>query len=206
MGRREYANNPPASGVEGRISRFHPIEFRKTFDKVIGMAKEARREMADKAGAPGSGKGIGVFMKIFYALPLLMVAGLVGYIVWFHFSGARPAVHVMPATPFMREPIGDLRADLFTQSGGFRAMGNDVFIEFRDAQGKLVDVGTVEFDLTLAATNMVMRSTGHVFATGTPGQYRTTVVPQLAGEWRAKIGFEGGHGKAETNFVVNVSR
>jgi len=161
------------------------------------------------AGGPAIAKSsarVKVMAKFFYALPVLCVLGMWGYLAWSRFAGRQPPVHVMPATPFLKQQIGDLSANLFTQQGGLRAAGNDLFIEFRDAQGKLVDVANVEFELSLSTKNMVMHSLGKVLPTATPGQYRTTVEPQLAGDWKAKLSFSGPHGQGQTNFAVSVSR
>jgi hypothetical protein len=97
-----------------------------------------------------------------------------------------------------------LTANLFTQGDVLRASGNDVFIEFRDPAGQLVDVGNVSLVLSLEMRDMVMHSIGKVLATATPGQYRTTVEPQMAGVWAAKISFTGPQGKGEASLPVKV--
>jgi hypothetical protein len=164
--------------------------------------------MADSMASaiPKSSARVKAIVKYFYALPVLLVIAMGGYLVWARFAGRQLPVHVMPATPFLKEQIAGLSANLFTQSGGLRAAGNDLFIEFRDAQGRLVNVGNVEFELYLSTTNMVMHSLGRVLPTATPGQYRTTVEPQLAGDWKATLKFSGPRGKEQTNFAVSVSR
>jgi len=40
--------------------------------------------------------------------------------------------------------------------------------------------------------------------TGTASQYRAKVKADMAGDWQAKISFDGPRGKGETNFSVNV--
>ncbi len=155
---------------------------------------------------PKASARVRMIVKVFYALPVLLVVVMGGYLVWARHAAGRLPAHVMPATPFLTEKIDGLSANLFTQAGGFRASGNDLFIEFRDARGNLVDVGNVDFDLHLSTTNMVMHSLGKVLRTATPGQYRTTVEPQLAGEWDAKLSFSGPRGNARANLLVNVSR
>ena len=101
-------------------------------------------------------------------------------------------------------PIHGLTANLFTQGDQLRAAGNDLFIEFRDGQNNLADVGEVTLELDMKMPDMVMHCIGKVFRTATPGQYRTTVDPQMAGDWMAKIGFSGPARKAETNFLAVV--
>jgi hypothetical protein len=68
----------------------------------------------------------------------------------------------------------------------------------------LADVGEVTLELDMKMPDMVMHSIGKVMHTATPGQYRTTVDPQMAGDWMAKIGFAGPRGSAETNFPARV--
>jgi hypothetical protein len=162
--------------------------------------------MAGGTAIPKSSARVKAILKLFYALPVLLVLTMGGYLAWYRLAGRRPPVHVMPAAPFLKLQIADLSANLFTESDGLRAAGNDLFVEFRDAKGNLIDVGNVDFELSLSATNMVMHSLGKVLPTATRGQYRTTVVPQLAGAWKAKLSYSGPHGQGQTNFPVNVSR
>ena len=81
-----------------------------------------------------------------------------------------------------------------------RAAGNDLFIEFRNGQSRLVDVGKVTLELDLTMPGAVMHIIGKVMRTATPGQYRTTLDPQMGGDWTGKLGFAGPRGTAETNF------
>jgi hypothetical protein len=143
-------------------------------------------------------------LKFFYALPLLFVLGLCGYVVWERATHQGPPVHHISSKPFATIPINGLTANLFTQGDHLRAAGNDLFIEFRDGQSHLADVGDVTLELDMKMPEMVMHSIGKVMRTATAGQYRTTVDPQMAGEWMAKIGFAGPRGTAETNFPATV--
>lgn len=143
-------------------------------------------------------------LKLFYALPVIFVLGLCGYVIWSRVTHRGPPVRQISSKPFAAVGINGLTANLFTQGDTLRAAGNDLFIEFRDAQGHLVDVGNVTFDLYLKSPDMVMHSMGKVMRTATPGQYRTMVEPQMMGDWTAKIGFTGPHGTAETNFSTTV--
>jgi hypothetical protein len=100
--------------------------------------------------------------------------------------------------------VGGLTANLFVQGDTLRASGDDVFIEFRDAAGQLTDVGDVSLILTLNMRDMVMHSMGRVTPTATPGQYRTTLEPQMAGTWVAKISFTNSKAKGEATLPVTV--
>jgi hypothetical protein len=143
-------------------------------------------------------------LKIFYALPILFVLGLCGYLGWMRLSHQPPPVRPISAQPFARIPIHGLTANLFAQGDALHPSGNDLFIEFRDAQSNLVDVGDVTLELDMNMPNMVMHSIGKVMRTSTSGQYRTSVEPQMLGDWTAKIGYSGAQGAAETNFTTTV--
>jgi hypothetical protein len=51
---------------------------------------------------------------------------------------------------------------------------------------------------------MAMRGGGPAQKTGTAGQYRAEVRAAMAGDWSAKISFDGPHGKGETNFSISA--
>ena len=142
------------------------------------------------------------FLKIFYLLPVVVVLGVVAYL-----SSNRsktPAVHVMSGTPFASTPITNLTANLFTSEGHLGPAGNDVFIEFRDAGGKLVDVGDVRLELGLTGPGAILHNIIKVLRTSTPGQYRATVQPQIVGEWQGKLVVTGPRANAEARFPVTV--
>jgi hypothetical protein len=110
----------------------------------------------------------------------------------------------MSSQPFASVPITNLTANLFTDGDHLQAAGNDLFIEFRDKQSNLVDVGDVTIDIKLDMSNMVMHTMGKVFRTGEPGQYRTTIEPQMAGDWVGTLGFSNAHENAESKFSAPV--
>jgi hypothetical protein len=145
-----------------------------------------------------------LLLPLLYALPVLFVLGLCGYLVYSRLSHQGPPVRKISAAPFATVKIQGLEAQLFTQGNALRAAGNDLFIEFRDGQGKLADVGAVSLVLVLQMPASIMRSTGIVNRTATPGQYRTTLEPGMAGEWKATLSFSGPRGQAEAAFTVKV--
>jgi hypothetical protein len=153
---------------------------------------------------PQSGSSVRRLLQLFYALPVLLVLALCSYVAYVKVSHKVPPVRKISSAPFASVKIGDLDAHLFAQGDSLRAAGNDVFIEFRDNQGKLTDVGEVEFDLVLKMPAAVMHSIGKVLRTATPGQYRTTVEPGMVGDWTATLHFSGLHGTGETNLLIKV--
>jgi len=160
--------------------------------------------MINNASNAKAGPKARTALKVFYALPVLFILGLLGYLAWNRATHQGPPVRHISSKPFASVPIKGLTANLFTEGDQLRAAGNDLFIEFRDGQSNLADVGDVTFQLEMKMPGMVMHAIGKVFRTATPGQYRTTVDPQMAGGWVGTIGYTGPRGKAETNFSVMV--
>jgi hypothetical protein len=148
--------------------------------------------------------GVRKLLYLFYAAPFLIVLGVCGTLGYNRLAHKPPPVRQISAKPFATVKIKVLTASLFTQGNALQASGNDLFIEFRDAGGKLVDAGEGTFELDLHMPSMVMHSIGKVLRTSTPGQYRTTVEPQMAGEWTAKITISGPQGPAEASLPLKV--
>jgi len=141
-------------------------------------------------------------LKAFYLLPVVVVLGVVLCLVW---NRAKPPpVHVMSGRPFATTPITNLTANFFTSESHLGPAANDVFIEFRDAGGRLVDVGDVRFELVLSGPGSILHSIFKVLRTSTPGQYRVTVQPQIVGDWQAKLIIIGPPTHAEAGFPVTV--
>jgi hypothetical protein len=87
-------------------------------------------------------------------------------------------------------------------SGELRMPASEIQIEFKNAQGQLVDVGAVKLALDMNMPGMVMH--GDADVTGGNGRYIAKVKPQMAGGWTAKLTFNGPQGSGETSFSVNV--
>jgi hypothetical protein len=160
--------------------------------------------MPKNSPTPKSGPSVRVLLQLFYALPVLFVLGLCGYMAYRSMTHKAPPVRRISSAPFATVKIDGLDAHFFTQGDALRAAGNDLFIEFRDGQGKLAEVGDVSFELVLKMPGAVMHSIGKVMRTATPGQYRTSLEPGVAGEWKATLRFSGSRGHAEASFSVKV--
>ena len=156
------------------------------------------------APAPKRGPSVRRLLQLFYALPVLCVLALFGYLAYSRVTRQPPPARKISAAPFAAVKIDGLDARLFAQGDALRAAGSDLFIEFRDAQGKLADVGDVSFEMVLKMPNVVMHSIGKVMRAATPGQYRTSLDPGMAGEWTATLSFSGPRGHAEASFAAKV--
>jgi hypothetical protein len=160
--------------------------------------------VTDTPPIPAKRFGVRLLLQVFYVLPIVFVLGIFGYLACARLAHKAPPVRQISTHPFAAVSINALTASLFTQGDTLRASGNDLFIEFRDGNGRLVDVGDVSFELGLNMPDMVVHSIGKVFRTATAGQYRTTVEPQMAGDWTAQIGFTGPKSKGAATLPVKV--
>ena len=107
-------------------------------------------------------------------------------------------------TAFATQTVGGLTITLLHPHGQLRAAANEAFIEFRNADGELVDAGEVKLNLGMNMTGMVMHSGATVKRTDTPGRYRVEITPDMGGDWTASLSFDGPQGPSETSFTVNV--
>jgi hypothetical protein len=96
--------------------------------------------------------------------------------------------------------VNDLTVKLMAPVGQLQKGDNNVLIEFRDAEGQRVDVGDVNFTIDMNMPGMQMQGGGAAQRTVTPGQYRAKVKADMAGDWNAKISYDGPRGKGEQSF------
>ena len=141
--------------------------------------------------------------KWFRILLLIVVAAglLVGsYFAWQKF-GKRAAPATASGKPLATQTVNGLTVNLI---GELRNGQNEILVEFRNANGQLVDVGTVKFQLDMNMPGMVMHSGSTIEPTGTPGQYRAKVEPGMPADWTASLAYEGPRGSGKVSFSVSV--
>ena len=95
-------------------------------------------------------------------------------------------------------PAGNNLTATFSNADGSLKKGSQEFtLTFADASGKPADVGSVAFNLHMAAMGSMaaMNSAATIMTTGTPGVYRCKMDVDMAGEWQGQITYEGAAGK-----------
>ena len=112
----------------------------------------------------------------------------------------------MTGAPFVTQTVNDLTVKLFLPGGQLKKGDNDVLIEFRDSAGQPVDVGTVKFEANMNMTGMQMHEGANIQSAGTPGRYRAKIKVGMAGDWTAKLSYQGPHGNGETSFNLNTKQ
>src|SRR5207302_797205 len=132
-------------------------------------------------------------LTIIVALALIAAAFYGGNFAFHKIRSANPAQ--ISGAPFAMQTVNGLAVNLIAAQGQLRQGDNEVRIEFRDSSGGLVDVGEVKFDTDMNMPGMVMHSGANIERTSTPGQYRAKIKIDMAGDWAAKVSYEGPQGK-----------
>jgi len=133
---------------------------------------------------------------------------LIVAIVALFYAGNFVWVKIRPAkvsgVPFATQTINDLTVSLIDPARELRKGDNQIMLEFHDGNGQLVDVGNVKFDMDMNMPGMEMHSGSTIERTNTPGQYRAKIKADMAGDWNARISFDGTHGQGQQSFPVTV--
>lgn len=132
---------------------------------------------------------IGVVLALFYA----------GNFLW-----KKLPTRKISGAPFATQTVNDLTVNFIHSQGQLRRGNNEFLIEFRDRNGQLVDVGTVNFKIDMNMPGMVMHGGATIERTRNAGQYRAKTKIDMAGDWNAKISFDGRHGKGQRSFSVTA--
>ena len=103
-------------------------------------------------------------------------------------------------------PVGNLSVTLSSSSGQLKHGGDEFLVTFKDSSGKPVDVGAaaLTFHMPQMASMPAMNDSATLTTTDTPGVYSAKANVETAGEWQARVSFEGPAGKGQTSFSVTA--
>jgi Cu(I)/Ag(I) efflux system membrane protein CusA/SilA len=133
-------------------------------------------------------------------LGALLIVGGASILVWR--SLQRPTAGVEVSTGQVAQLVrsGDLQIALRSPSGSLRQGRNAFIIEFRSADGRLVDVGAVRASANMPMPGMVMSGGLQVQQTNVAGRYDATAEFGMAGAWSMTIEWDGPAGHGSVNF------
>jgi Cu(I)/Ag(I) efflux system membrane protein CusA/SilA len=94
----------------------------------------------------------------------------------------------------------NLRIVLLSATGPLRQGRNAYTIEFRSADGALVDVGTVRATANMPMPGMVMPGGVELNRTFVPGRYEATAEFGMAGAWQMALEWDGPAGRGSVSF------
>jgi hypothetical protein len=99
---------------------------------------------------------------------------------------------------------GDLDIVLLSEDGTLNKGKEAFVIEFRKADGSLVDAGTVTTSANMPMPGMTMPGSVQVEPADAPGRYRATGDFGMAGTWQMKVEWDGPAGKGSVSFDGTV--
>lgn len=103
-----------------------------------------------------------------------------------------------------RVESGDLDIVLLSEDGALN-QGKDAFvIEFRNADGSLVDAGTVTTSANMPMPGMTMPGSVQTEPSGVPGRYRASGDFGMAGAWQMRVDWNGPAGQGSVSFDGTV--
>jgi copper/silver efflux system protein len=138
--------------------------------------------------------------KPIVAMLSVVVAVSLAILLWRHPWGAGTANE-----PAAGQVVRQLNADgvqisLLSPTGALRQGRNVFTIEFRSADGRLVDAGAVRASGNMPMPGMVMSSGLQVQRTDVVGRYQASAEFGMAGAWHMAIEWDGPAGKGSVNF------
>lgn len=104
-------------------------------------------------------------------------------------------------------PAGNgLSVSLATSDGVLKHGDSEFTLTFADASGKPVDVGAVglTFHMPQMGTMAEMNNAATFVTTPTAGVYSGKARIEVAGEWQAKITYEGSKGRGQASFPITA--
>jgi hypothetical protein len=109
-----------------------------------------------------------------------------------------------PLTRLQSARSGALEVVLLSDHDAIRH-GKDTFVvEFKSADGSLVDVGTVRASASMPMGGAPMFGSIDVQRTGVPGRYAAASDFSMAGTWRLSVEWDGPAGRGTVGFSGNV--
>jgi Cu(I)/Ag(I) efflux system membrane protein CusA/SilA len=116
---------------------------------------------------------------------------------------AHRSVETSAGSPVQEIRSGEMTITVFSPTGTLHQGRNVFTIEFRGANGSLVDVGAVRTSANMTMPGMAMSGGVQVSQT-TAGRYQATAEFGMAGAWQMAIEWDGPAGRGSVNFEGTV--
>jgi predicted small secreted protein len=102
--------------------------------------------------------------------------------------------------------VGDMNVTLADSDGVLRHGDSELTVTFKDSTGKAVDVGSASlyFYMPAMGSMVAMNDAATLTTTTEPGVYHAKVNIEMAGEWQARLAYEGPRGAGKGSFPVTA--
>ena len=135
----------------------------------------------------------------------LMCVGLMLALPAASVAGCQKAEQAPPLKALQRARSGTINVVLLSDADALRRGKDSFVLEFRGADGQLVDVGTVSITATMTMPGMSpMFGDTAVKATATTGRYDVTSDLSMAGTWRVNVEWNGPAGRGSASLPGTV--
>ncbi len=172
---------------------------------VIFFWLQERRLRLQHQPLPEPSPATFAWRRALIAVGLVVVLAL-AVLVWRHVGtdGGGSDAARSAATTVQQVQAGNLQIVLVSPTGTLTQGRNAFTIEFRTAEGALVEVGTVRASANMPMPGMVMSGGLQVTPSGEPGRYRATAEFGMAGAWQMALEWDGPAGRGSVNFEGTV--
>ena len=101
--------------------------------------------------------------------------------------------------------VGNVTIELLNSSGELKQGQNQFVVQFRDAKGQPIDVGTVQLGSNMSMPSMApMSGDSEITPAGETGTYRVKSNFGMSGSWHFTVSWNGPSGQGSTAFNSNV--
>jgi uncharacterized membrane protein (DUF4010 family) len=167
-----------------------PAIFFWLHERRLGLQHEALAESAVRNG---------LRWRPAVAILCAISVALVAIVVWRYGAGSH-GVNVPAGQVVQQVNAGGVRISLLSPTGTLHQGRNAFTIEFRSADGRLVDAGAVRASGNMSMPGMAMSSGLQVKPTDVVGRYQAAAEFGMAGAWHMAIEWDGPAGKGSVNF------
>src|SRR3954468_23199440 len=168
-----------------------PVIFFWVHERRLGLRHEALPTPSTRATVP--------WRSVVASVALVIAAATA--IVWWRHSGQSVGANGPAAGQVVQQvDAAGLQISLLSPTGTLHQGRNAFTIEFRSADGRLVDAGNVRASGNMPMPGMVMSSGLRVERTEIVGRYQANAEFGMAGAWHMAVDWDGPAGKGSVNF------
>jgi hypothetical protein len=168
-----------------------PVIFFWLRERRLGLHEEPMPTSAARSPVP---------WKPVIAALAVVVAAAVAVVLWRHAGPSSGANDQALGQIVQRVNAGAVQVSLRSPTGTLHQGRNVFTIEFRSADGRLIDAGAVRASGNMPMPGMVMSSGLQVQPTEVVGRYQANAEFGMAGAWHMAIEWDGPAGKGSVNF------
>ena len=124
-----------------------------------------------------------------------------GIYLWQRGSSQLQSTAAPQGSPLATTAVNETTVKLY---GDLHNGASELQVQFLDKDNNPLDAGQVRLELNMDMPGMQMNAGGTVTPSGSPGLYRVKINPSMAGDWNAKVSWQGPKGQGQAIIPVTV--